>query len=174
MFSFGNSVYDRPEFLCRPRRRWSPPQRMPVTDFYNYIPARSVPDYEEVVQCSVPMPECEFDRVNAAVPICEVDTVSTDMRKYEIDRVNAAVQVQSAIRRFLVRKNVTVLRELEEEVRKIENEVAGKESSDRMEKLRLNETLMRILFRLDSVRGARDYRKKVIRKAIQIQDVLDV
>ncbi|KAJ8483706.1 hypothetical protein OPV22_016191 [Ensete ventricosum] len=41
------------------------------------------------------------------------------------------------------------------------------------ERLRVSEMLMALLFRLDSVRGVREYRKKVIRRVISFQEFLD-
>ncbi|MQL86579.1 hypothetical protein Taro_019109 [Colocasia esculenta] len=88
----------------------------------------------------------------------------------------AALAIQRAFRAFLVRKNLRSLRQIEAEVDAIENEAArvgDRLRRDARERLRVSETLMAVLFRLDSVRGVREYRRRVIRKAIALQEAVD-
>lgn len=94
----------------------------------------------------------------------------------EVDRVEAAVKVQKVFRGFLVRKNVRVVRRVAAEVDEIEMKIRAEEEvirSDGKERLRVSEMLMALLLRLDSVRGVRDYRKKVIRRVISLQEAVD-
>ncbi|KAG1370162.1 calponin domain-containing protein [Cocos nucifera] len=94
----------------------------------------------------------------------------------EVDRAGAAVKVQKVFRGFLVRKNVRVVHKVAAEVDEIERKIRAEEEvvrRDEKARLRVNEMLMALLLRLDSVRGVRDYRKKVIRKVISLQDALD-
>ncbi|CAA7387691.1 unnamed protein product [Spirodela intermedia] len=93
-----------------------------------------------------------------------------------ITMLAAAMRIQKACRGFLVRKNMKVLRQLEVEVEIVEKEVKGSEDrlgADAKERIRVSEALMSLLFRLDSVRGVRDYRRRVIRRAIAIQEAVD-
>lgn len=88
----------------------------------------------------------------------------------------AALRIQKACRGFLVRKNMKVVRQLEAEVEIVEREVKGSEDrlrADPKERIRVSEALMSLLFRLDSVRGVRDYRRRVIRRAIAMQEAVD-
>nr|XP_010929584.1 calponin homology domain-containing protein DDB_G0272472 [Elaeis guineensis] len=94
----------------------------------------------------------------------------------EVDRAGAAVKVQKVFRGFLVRKNVRLVHKVAAEVDEIERKIRAEEEvirRDEKERLRVNEMLMALLLRLDSVRGVRDYRKKVIRKVISLQDAVD-
>ncbi|XP_008791114.2 uncharacterized protein LOC103708112 [Phoenix dactylifera] len=94
----------------------------------------------------------------------------------EVDRDVAAVKVQKVVRGFLVRKNVRVVHKVAAEVDEIERKIRAEEElirRDGKERLRVNEMLMALLLRLDSVRGVRDYRKKVIRRVISLQDAVD-
>ncbi|KAJ0677592.1 putative IQ motif, EF-hand binding, BAG domain, BAG domain superfamily [Helianthus annuus] len=88
----------------------------------------------------------------------------------------AAVKIQSLFRGFLVRKSVN-------KISSIRNQVCEAETSaelirtDVKERLRVNETLMLLLLKLDSIRGVdfgvREFRKAVINKAIAVQEILD-
>ncbi|KAJ4752103.1 BAG family molecular chaperone regulator 5 [Rhynchospora pubera] len=88
----------------------------------------------------------------------------------------AAVKLQKVIRGFLVRKNLGIVRKIEAEAEGIGEEIARDEKVLEKEvkaRIRVGEMLMNLLFRLDSVRGVRDYRKKVIRKVISLQELVD-
>ncbi|KAF5777027.1 putative IQ motif, EF-hand binding, BAG domain, BAG domain superfamily [Helianthus annuus] len=88
----------------------------------------------------------------------------------------AALKIQSLFRGFLVRKSVN-------KISSIRNQVCEAETSaelirtDVKERLRVNETLMLLLLKLDSIRGVdfgvREFRKAVINKAIAVQEILD-
>ena len=77
-----------------------------------------------------------------------------------------------------VKKIVTIRREVNEVERRISREeVLELMKKDPKERLRVNEMLMSLLFRLDSVRGVnsgvRDCQKSVIKRAIALQEFLD-
>ena len=100
----------------------------------------------------------------------------------ERSRAASAVKIQKVFRGFLVRKNmkriVAVKREVDEVERRISREeVVDLIRRDSKERLKVSETLMSLLFRLDSVRGVesgvRDCRKAVIRRAIALQEKID-
>lgn len=95
---------------------------------------------------------------------------------------NSAVKIQKVFRAFLVRKSVKKIKEIRGEVEEIEKRISTGDNidliaRDSQERLKLNEMLMSLLFRLDSVRGVdsgvRDCRKAVIKKAIALQEFLD-
>jgi len=81
-----------------------------------------------------------------------------------------------------VRKSVKKIAAIKREVDEVERRISREEALESMkndpkERLRVNETLMSLLFRLDSVRGVdsgvRDCRKSVIKRAIALQEFLD-
>ena len=77
-----------------------------------------------------------------------------------------------------MKKIAAIRREVDEVERRILREEALESmKKDLKERLRVNEMLMRLLFRLDSVRGVdsgvRDCRKSVIKRAIALQEFLD-
>ncbi|XP_078436191.1 uncharacterized protein LOC144706965 [Wolffia australiana] len=88
----------------------------------------------------------------------------------------AAVKIQKIARGLLARRNVRIVRRLEAELEAIER--SAKESEihlrgEEKDRIRLAEELMALLLKLDSVRGARDYRRRVIRRAIALQEAMD-
>ncbi|XP_068651598.1 BAG family molecular chaperone regulator 5, mitochondrial-like [Aristolochia californica] len=94
----------------------------------------------------------------------------------------AAVKIQKVFRGFLVRRAVKKVLKIAAEVAEVERRVAEKETAEMVrreekERLRLNEMLMGLLFRLDSIRGfdsgVRDCRKRVIRRVIALQERVD-
>lgn len=99
-----------------------------------------------------------------------------------MSRSESAVKIQAAFRGFIVRKYVRKLDVVRREVEEIERRFCEEETvelmrGDERERLNVNEALMSLLFRLDSVRGVdsgvRELRKKVIRKAIALQEKVD-
>ena len=71
-----------------------------------------------------------------------------------------------------VKKITTIRREVDEVERRISREEVLESMKDPKERLRVNKTLMSLLFRLDSVRGidsgVRDCQKSVIKRAIAL------
>ena len=95
---------------------------------------------------------------------------------------SSALKIQKVFRGFLVRKSVKKIAAIRREVDEVERRISREEALESMkndpkERLRVNETLMSLLFRLDSVRGidsgVRDCRKSVIKRAIALQEFLD-
>lgn len=98
-------------------------------------------------------------------------------------RSDSALKIQKVLRGFLVRKNMKKIAAIRNEVHQIERRVSEQETIDLIkrdakERLRLNETLMNLLLRLDSVTsvdfGVRNCRKSVIKRAIALQEKLDL
>ncbi|OMO78533.1 IQ motif, EF-hand binding site [Corchorus olitorius] len=93
-----------------------------------------------------------------------------------------AVKIQKVFRGFLVRKSMEKIKAVREQVNDIGRRVSNKETvdlirNDSKERLKVNEMLMSLLFKLDSVRGidsgVRDCRKSVIKKVIALQELVD-
>ncbi|CAN4100601.1 unnamed protein product [Withania somnifera] len=98
------------------------------------------------------------------------------------DRSGSALKIQKVFRGFLVRKYVKKIMLLWREVEEVERKLLCRDMAelicrDERERLRVNETLMSLLFKLDSIRGVdsgvREFRKAVIRKAISLQEKVD-
>ncbi|CAL5043631.1 unnamed protein product [Urochloa decumbens] len=96
----------------------------------------------------------------------------------------AAVRLQAAVRGFLARRSVRAVREVERKAEAVEYILRGLASRLkhwREEELRGNqsarvavgEAVMGMLLRLDAVRGAREYRRRVTRKVLALQDAVD-
>ncbi|CAL5052051.1 unnamed protein product [Urochloa decumbens] len=88
----------------------------------------------------------------------------------------AAVRLQAAARGFLARRSLQAVREVERKaetveyvVRQREEELRGNQSA----RVAVAEALMGMLLRLDAVRGAREYRRRVARKVLALQDAID-
>ncbi|KAL8480578.1 hypothetical protein ACS0TY_027211 [Phlomoides rotata] len=96
-----------------------------------------------------------------------------------VDRTGSAVKIQKVFRGFLVRKCLKKVKDIRVQVDEIEEKLWKSEIVEllRREKLRLNETLMSLLFKLDSICGVdfgvRGCRKAVIRKVIALQERID-
>ncbi|KAL8193554.1 hypothetical protein R6Q57_026689 [Mikania cordata] len=97
-------------------------------------------------------------------------------------RDSAVLKIQKVFRGFAVRKSVKKIASIGREVSEIERRIEDIETvnlirRDAKERLRVNETLMSLLFKLDSIRGVdcgiRDLRKAVTRKAIALQEKVD-
>ncbi|KAI3497605.1 hypothetical protein L1887_33016 [Cichorium endivia] len=95
---------------------------------------------------------------------------------------SAALKIQKVFRGFMVRKSVKKVASIRHEVSEIERRINGIEvvdliRRDAKERLRMSETLMSLLFQLDSIRGVdcgvRILRKAVTRKAIALQEKVD-
>ncbi|XP_076947555.1 6,7,8-trihydroxycoumarin synthase-like [Bidens hawaiensis] len=113
-----------------------------------------------------------------------VHFVSSDQPPTTISMLkdSAAIKIQKVFRGFAVRKSVKKIDSIRHEVTEIERrinniEVVNLIRGDARERLRVNETLMALLFKLDSIRGVdsgvRDLRKAVTKKAIALQEKVD-
>ncbi|KAI9125856.1 hypothetical protein K1719_003274 [Acacia pycnantha] len=101
----------------------------------------------------------------------------------ERSRSDSALKIQKALRGFLVRKSLKKIAAISNEVNQIERRILDHETielirRDSRERLRISETLMNLLLRLDSVTsvdfGVRGCRKSVIKKTIALQEKLDL
>ncbi|XP_041011229.1 nuclear autoantigenic sperm protein-like [Juglans microcarpa x Juglans regia] len=117
-----------------------------------------------------------------ATPSRKVVSIPVHFVGSERNMSDSALKIQKVFRGFLVRKSmreIAAIRRKVDEIDRKMSEKATKESirSDPKERLRVNETLMSLLFKLDSVRGVdsgiRDCRKAVIKRAIALQELVD-
>ncbi|KAK9061687.1 hypothetical protein SSX86_018870 [Deinandra increscens subsp. villosa] len=110
--------------------------------------------------------------------------VSSDQPRTTVSMLkdSAALKIQKVFRGFVVRKSVRKIASIGNEVSETERRIDDIETvnlirRDAKERLRVNETLMSLLFKLDSIRGVdcgiRDLRKAVTRKAIALQEKVD-
>ncbi|KAL6294210.1 hypothetical protein ACE6H2_002352 [Prunus campanulata] len=117
-----------------------------------------------------------------ATPLPKVISIPVQFVGLERNRSASALKIQKAFRGFLVRKSVKKIAAIKGDVDEIEKRISKKETVELMkreakERLKVNETLMSLLFGLDSMMGVdsgvRDFRKAVIKKAIALQERVD-
>ncbi|CAN6178671.1 unnamed protein product [Urochloa humidicola] len=97
-------------------------------------------------------------------------------RKRAPSAETAAVRVQAAARGFLARKSVRAVRDVEREAEELGEKIAREAEAlrgDARARIAAGEALMKLLLRLDAVRGARDYRKRVTKRVLALQDAVD-
>ncbi|XVF27994.1 hypothetical protein REPUB_Repub14bG0157500 [Reevesia pubescens] len=94
----------------------------------------------------------------------------------------AASKIQSAYRARVVRNLYKQISAVNSEANRLQHLIQRQETvdairSDEREKLKMNETLMRLLLKLDSVPGidptVREARRKVSRKIVGLQEIVD-
>ncbi|GJN04397.1 hypothetical protein PR202_ga21944 [Eleusine coracana subsp. coracana] len=98
------------------------------------------------------------------------------IRKPALSAEAAAARIQATARGFLARKAVRALRAVEREAEEIGEKVACDAEAlrgDGRARIAFSEALMKLLFRLDAVRGAREYRKRVAKLVLALQDAVD-
>ncbi|KAK2359816.1 neurofilament medium polypeptide [Trifolium repens] len=102
----------------------------------------------------------------------------------ERNRADSATMIQKVARGFLVRKSLKKMLKMKVELEEIEKKVNNEETvkmmkKEQKEKVRMGETIMNLLLRLDSVRifhccyALRDLRKFLIKRAIVLQEFVD-
>ncbi|CAH9112814.1 unnamed protein product [Cuscuta europaea] len=150
------------------------------TPFGNYFPHSSLNGYTPAAS-SFPVHEVQNKHVEVSpkpkvvqIPVRFVGSASA--------RSASALKIQRAFRGFLVRRSMNRIISAQREVDEIERKVSQRETvellrTNERERIRVNENLMSLLFKLDSVRGIysgiRDCRKSVTRKAIALQERID-
>ncbi|KAL5552665.1 hypothetical protein UlMin_040066 [Ulmus minor] len=139
---------------------------------WNNFPPRNL--YSPIVR------EVPVNRTAAPNPNPKV--VSIPIRFVKSEQSETAVKIQKVFRGFLVRKSVKKVAAIRREVDEIEKKISERDEveflrSNAKERLKVNEMLMSLLLKLDSVRGVdsgvRDCRKSVIKKAIALQERVD-
>lgn len=98
------------------------------------------------------------------------------------ERDSAAAKIQSAYRARVIRSHYKQISTVNSEANRLKLIIQRQETvdsirSDEREKLRMNETLMRLLLKLDSVPGidpaVREARRKVSRMIVGLQEIVD-
>ncbi|TVU25346.1 hypothetical protein EJB05_27838, partial [Eragrostis curvula] len=89
---------------------------------------------------------------------------------------DAAVRLQAAARGFLARRAVRALRAVEREAEEVGKKVAREADAlrgDARARIGVGEELMRLLLRLDAVRGAREFLRRVAKRVLALQGAVD-
>ncbi|KAG6479748.1 hypothetical protein ZIOFF_063220 [Zingiber officinale] len=154
-------------FVADPR---SPPDCYPgQTNQFPESAATRAPEPEPAARPRVVSIPVHFGRSNvAAKPV--------DPIRLKTSKSGAAIAIQRVFRGHLVRTNIKLLSQATFEVGEIEGRIHANKAQlrvDLKERLQMNEMLMAQLLRLDSIRWVREYRRKVIRKEIALQEFLD-
>ncbi|KAL7603793.1 hypothetical protein Lser_V15G14544 [Lactuca serriola] len=132
---------------------------------------------------SVPVQQTQH-RSSPKVVSVPVHFISSEQPRTTLSMLkdSAALKIQKVVRGFIVRKSVKKVGSIRNEVSEIERRINDIEvidliRRDAKERLRVNETLMSLLFKLDSIRGVdcgvRLLRKAVTSKAIALQEKVD-
>ncbi|XP_057756637.1 BAG family molecular chaperone regulator 5, mitochondrial-like [Arachis stenosperma] len=112
----------------------------------------------------------------------KVRTIPIHFVGSERSRENSAIKIQKVLRGFFVRNALKRIMGLRVELQSVEAKVyASMEviKRDQRERVRVSETIMNLLLKLDSVRvlsswyGVRECRKSVIKKAIALQEMVE-
>ncbi|XP_061374391.1 uncharacterized protein LOC133316628 [Gastrolobium bilobum] len=130
-------------------------------------------------KCGMPQANYKAPSKVVSIPVRFVGSESQRTR----DRTGSAIKIQKVARGFLVRNSMRRIAAIRLEVEKIESKVYAPETvelikKEHRERLRVSETIMNLLLKLDSVSvlhypGVRDYRKSIIKKAIALQEMVD-
>lgn len=101
----------------------------------------------------------------------------------ERNKADSATKIEKVARGFLVRKSLNKMLKMKVELDEIEKKVNDEETvkmmkKEQKERIRIAETIMNLLLRLDSVRvfhcsALRDLRKSIIKRAIVLQEFVD-
>ncbi|XP_065869575.1 BAG family molecular chaperone regulator 5, mitochondrial [Euphorbia lathyris] len=98
------------------------------------------------------------------------------------DHISAATKIQSAYKAHIIRTLYRKISFVNSEADQLQRAIQQQETvdairNDEREKLRINEALMRLLLRLDSVPGVdptvREARRKVSRRIVGLQEIVD-
>jgi hypothetical protein len=98
------------------------------------------------------------------------------LRKRAPSSEAAVIRLQAAARGFMARKSVRAVREVEREAAEVGEKVAREAEAlrgDARARIAVGEALMKMMLRLDVVRDAREYRKRVTKRVLALQDVVD-
>ncbi|CAN4099220.1 unnamed protein product [Withania somnifera] len=161
--------------------------------FYgNYCSQPSRPSYSsnmrgipvQSIHQTTPLPKTKV----VQIPVQFINTDSgrsalvSMVQKPEPERSGSALRIQKVFRGFMVRRSVKRIMSIRKEVDDVERKLLCRETGeltcrDERERLRVNETLMSLLLKLDSIRGVdsgiRECRKAVIRKVLSLQEKVD-
>ncbi|KAG9146395.1 hypothetical protein Leryth_020130 [Lithospermum erythrorhizon] len=106
----------------------------------------------------------------------------TDQIQFQEPQTYAALKIQAAFRAYQVRNLVNKIRLVHSEADYWERIIQRQETvdavrSNQQERIKINEALMGLLFRLDSVPGfnttIRELRRQLSRRIVELQEILD-
>ncbi|XP_020231915.1 uncharacterized protein LOC109812378 [Cajanus cajan] len=109
----------------------------------------------------------------------KVVTIPVHFVSSESTRTGSATKIQKVVRGFLVRNTMRKISGMRVELERIEREISVEVlRREQRERVRVVETIMNLLLKLDSVRvlhypGLRECRKSLIKKAIALQEMVD-
>ncbi|XP_045797374.1 BAG family molecular chaperone regulator 6-like [Trifolium pratense] len=125
--------------------------------------------------------QCNYPRYNKKPS--KVVSIPVRFVESERNRTDSATKIQKVARGFLVRKSLKKMLKIKVELEEIEKKVNNEETvkmmkKEQKEKIRIGETIMNLLLRLDSVvfhccYALRDLRKLLIKRAIVLQEFVD-
>ncbi|KAM1086196.1 hypothetical protein PS2_011601 [Malus domestica] len=150
--------------------------------WHNFAPQHQYPQTNFAPQHQYPLEARQVPVQRRADPSPKVVSIPVRYVGLERRRSESALKIQKAFRGFLVRKSVRKIAAIRVEVSEIEKHISKREAVELMrrdakERLKVNETLMNLLLKLDSVKGVdsgvRDFRRAVIKKAIALQERVD-
>ncbi|KAK9675354.1 hypothetical protein RND81_11G002500 [Saponaria officinalis] len=172
--------YPRNSFDNCPRRntpQFSPFQSLDDDNYRRNTPQYTTPAMRRPVMPAgiihIPRPACLYPSFRRAVPVPVYDYGPGYFY---------AVQIQKAFRGYRIRKNVKDIMEIKSDIDALETEFLKGENfevikHDERVRLTVNEQLMALLFKLDSIKviddAVRICRKSVVRKAILLQEIVD-
>ncbi|KAF0895083.1 hypothetical protein E2562_006790 [Oryza meyeriana var. granulata] len=130
------------------------------------------------VQFAGSEPEMETRRGEMRVPVKmgRMEEAVPVTKKREMEAEEAAVRLQAAARGFLARRMVREVRAVEAEAEAVARKVEAEAEAlmgDARGRIAVGEALMRLLLRLDAVHGAREYRRRVTKRVLALQDAVD-
>ncbi|RAL55014.1 hypothetical protein DM860_013710 [Cuscuta australis] len=157
----------------------------PFGNFFHHDyppPANSYPIHDVQHKPLEVAPKHPIHEVHQRPKVVQIPVRFVGSEPSESARSASALEIQKVLRGFLVRRSMNRIISVRREVEEIDRKVSQRETvellrKDERERIRLNEMLMSLLFKLDSVRGIysgiRDCRKSVTRKAIALQERID-
>ncbi|VFQ81042.1 unnamed protein product [Cuscuta campestris] len=157
----------------------------PFGNFFHHgypPPANSYPIHDVQHKPMEVAPKHPIHEVQQRPKVVQIPVRFVGSEPSESTRSASALKIQKVLRGFLVRRSMNRIISVRREVEEIDRVVSQRETvellrKDERERIRLNEMLMSLLFKLDSVRGIysgiRDCRKSVTRKAIALQERID-
>ncbi|KAL0364360.1 UNVERIFIED_CONTAM: BAG family molecular chaperone regulator 5, mitochondrial [Sesamum angustifolium] len=151
--------------------------------FPHSAPFRGVPVYQVDPASETHWPAHPVRRPPGGNPVPKVVQIPIHfVGSVEVDRSGSALKIQKVFRGFFVRKCLRKIKDIKLQVDEIEERLSTSEVRDLLrrderERVRMNESLMSLLFKLDSISGVdfgvRGCRKAVIRKVIALQEKID-
>ncbi|KAI4983317.1 hypothetical protein ZWY2020_023809 [Hordeum vulgare] len=172
--SAADAYFQDGERLYRQARR-----RAPWNDYTSYFPGvhATEPAARKATTPRPSPPACGPDSFEIEVTGPDSDPPKPAVpRKPAPSAEEAAVRLQAAARGHMARRMVREVRKVERQADAVAARVTAEADAlraDARKRVGLGEELMRLLLRLDGVRGAREYRRRVAKRVLAVQDAVD-